>query len=588
MVDLKANPFNLNDEDIKWVEETISQMTIEEKIGQLFVNLGASREEEYLKTMVTKYHIGGARYNPGNAKEIYEQNKILQENSKIPLLIASNVEGGGNGACNDGTEIGMPVKIGATGDSKYAYETGRISAIEAAAIGSNWSFAPLVDINLNWRNPIISMRCYSNNTDTVLEHAKAYLKGASESNFICAMKHFPGDGVDERDHHLSNAVMSMSCEEWDKTFGKVYEGMIDAGIQGVMIGHFLFPAYTRHFNPTIKDEEMLPSSLSKEITTDLLRGKLGFNGIIVTDASHMVGMTCAMKRSDLVPQAIAAGCDMFLFFNDPDEDFQSMMDGYKKGVISDLRLNDALLRILGTKAALGLHKKAKTEIMPPVEGLSVVGCEEHKKVALEVADKAITLVKNKQDVFPISPEKHKRVLLVNAKAASSNSMFALMMGGGKKQPYEVLKEKLEAEGFEVEVYENPIEKMSKLPQDQKGAAMAAYFAGKTAVADFTGKYDLVIICANVFGLGSTVERVSWGFSKGGGEIPWYVHELPVIVVSLRSPFVLVDVPHVKTYINTYDGNDVTIDLLVEKLVGRSEFKGTDPVDAFCGMWDTRL
>ena len=161
MVNLKAKPYNLDEQGIKWVEETIANMTIEEKIGQLFVNMGASRDEEYLKEMVNNYHIGAVRYNPATASEVYDQNKILQENSKIPLLIAANTEAGGNGACVDGTYVGYEVKIGSTNDKKYAYEMGRVSGVEASAIGCNWSFAPIVDINRNWRNPIISNRCWS-------------------------------------------------------------------------------------------------------------------------------------------------------------------------------------------------------------------------------------------------------------------------------------------------------------------------------------------------------------------------------------------------------------------------------------------
>ena len=110
MVNLKAKPYNLDEQGIKWVEDTIANMTIEEKIGQLFINMGASREEEYLKSVLDNYHIAAVRYNPGSAEEVYDQNKILQENSKIPLLIAANTEAGGNGACTDGTEIGMKLK----------------------------------------------------------------------------------------------------------------------------------------------------------------------------------------------------------------------------------------------------------------------------------------------------------------------------------------------------------------------------------------------------------------------------------------------------------------------------------------------
>lgn len=159
-VDLTKKTYHLDAESIDWVENTISNMTDEEKIGQLFINMGSSRTEEYLTGIVNDYHIAGVRYNPGTAEEVYEQNRILQENSKIPLLIAANTEAGGNGACTDGTYIGHEVKIAATNDPKYAYEMGCVSGVEAASIGCNWSFAPIVDLLRNWRNPIISTRTW--------------------------------------------------------------------------------------------------------------------------------------------------------------------------------------------------------------------------------------------------------------------------------------------------------------------------------------------------------------------------------------------------------------------------------------------
>ncbi|HAP6963299.1 TPA: beta-hexosaminidase, partial [Enterococcus faecium] len=139
-----------------------------------------------------------------------------------------------------------------------------------------------------------------------------------------------------------------------------------------------------------------------------------FNGLVVTDASHMLGMTGAMKRSELLPTSIAAGCDLFLFFNDPDEDFNYMMEGYYKGIISEERLRDALRRILGLKAKLGLHKKEKNKILlPKQEAMEKIGLIENKSIFKEVADQAITLVKDKQDIWPIVPEKYKRILLVD-------------------------------------------------------------------------------------------------------------------------------------------------------------------------------
>lgn len=585
MVNLREKPYRLDEEGVRWVEETIDAMTLDEKIGQLFVNLGSSREEGYLIEVLNKYHIGGARYNPGTAEEIYNQNKVLQENSKIPLLIAANTEAGGNGACIGGTEVGVAVKVAATNDLNLAYEMGRISGVEAAAIGCNWSFAPIVDINMNWRNPIISSRAFSNDPQRVLDLSLQFLKGMKENNIACAAKHFPGDGVDERDHHLSSSVNSLSCEEWDDTFGKVYAGLIEAGLPSVMVGHMMLPSYQKKFNPNATDEDLLPATLCKEIVTDLLKGKLGFNGLVVTDASHMVAMTASMKRSKFVPQAIAAGCDMFLFFNDFEEDITWMKEGYEKGIITEERLKDALMRILGLKAMLGLHKKAKKDIMLPKENLSIIGNESHKKISEEVSDKAITLVKYKEEgLLPISPQKTKRVLLVPDTGAPG--MFDFM--SGKKKAWDILKEKLEAEGFEVEIFESLKEKLQNLPPEEKMKAALAVYANKKSIASFVSQYDLVIHVADVSGAMMPFQRITWGATKGTHDIPWYVYEIPTIFISVCSPFHLADVPSVRTYINCYDKQEHTLTALVNKLMGRSEFKGIDPVDAFCGFVDTKL
>ncbi|MDP4155044.1 MAG: glycoside hydrolase family 3 N-terminal domain-containing protein [Bacillota bacterium] len=583
-VDLKAKPYNLTEADIKWVSDTINSMSIDEKIGQLFINMGSSRTEEYLTEILNNYHIAGVRYNPGKAEEVYEQNRILQENSKIPLLIAANTEAGGNGACTDGTEVGVEVKIGATTDTKYAYEMGRVSGVEAAAIGCNWSFAPIVDINYNWRNPIISSRSFGSDPDLVLKLSLAYMKGIQENGIAPAAKHWPGDGMDERDQHLSFSVNSLSTEEWDKTYGKVYQGLIDAGLPSIMAGHIQMPAYQRFFNPDVKDEELLPATLCKEITTDLLRGKLGFNGVVVTDASHMLGLTGAMKRSKLLPTAIAAGCDLFLFFNDPDEDFEYMMNGYKEGIITEDRLQEALERILGLKAMLGLHKKEKTKILPPKEeAMAKIGLPENKALFKEVADQAITLVKDKQDIWPVTPEKYKRVLLVDVKGVQGG--FGALIGS-KEKAVDIMKELLEAQGFEVTVWESTEEKIMKLPEEERFAAIANVYAQKRPITELTDHYDLIINIANVNP--GTVQRIVWPASKGTPDIPFYIHEVPTIFVSVQYPYHLADVPQVKTYINTYDSRKQTLEVLVEKLMGRSEFKGISPVDAFCGFVDTHI
>ena len=578
MVELTKKPFYLDKYQIEWVESTISKMSVQEKLQQLFFEMTKSADVSYLENAVKTQKFGGVRYNPMPAAVVQKHNRVLQEKSDIPLLIACNTEAGGNGAAIGGTEIGQQVKIGATNDARYAYELGRVSGIESAAVGCNCCFAPIVDINRNWRNPIVSVRSFGSDADLVLKMSKEYMRGFNESGGVCIMKHFPGDGVDERDQHLSSSVNSLSFEEWNGTFGKVYRGMIDAGVHGVMAGHIMFPAYTNS-----RGAKMLPATLSKELITDLLRGELGFNGLVVTDASHMVGLTGAMKRSELLPTAIAVGCDMFLFSNDYDEDLQYLESGYERGIITDERLNDALRRILGLKACLHLHSKAKNEIVPSEKQLEAVGCADFQRIAAEVSDRAITLVKNLDGVLPISPDKHRRVLLV---PQQSENPFAMYMPK-RVTPFEQIRDLLVKEGFEVAIYESLMEQAKKLPPQEAAAKIMNVYGNKTPVKNITDNYDVIIQVAHVIDHG-TVQRINWALSKGTPDIPWYVHEVPTIFVSLFCPFHLADVPQVKTYINCYDKNLNTLSALVDKLVGRSDFNGISPVDAFCGLPDTKI
>ena len=595
MVNLKAKPFYLTDEQISWVEDTIAHMTKEEKIGQLFIHLTGSNKEEDVKEEVSRMHMGGIRFNPRSKEEMWEMNYNFQKCSKIPVLSAVNVESGGNGASKDGTFIGNEMKVAATGDTKYAYELGRICGIETKATGSNWAFAPIVDLVTNWHNPGISVRGWGKDADTVLAMSKEYFRGISESGIVCAMKHFPGDGSDERDPHIATSVNALSMEEWDNSYGKVYQGMIEAGVQAVMPGHIMMPAYQRHFCPGLKDEDLKPATLSKELLGDLLRGKLGFNGLIVSDASHMVGLTGRAKRRELVPGAIMAGIDMFLFYNDIEEDTRYMTEAYDKGILTEERLHDALSRILALKCVVGLDQFTLDKF-PAKEGLSAIGRPEYKEIAKEVAEKSVTLVKHTEDIFPVTPEKYKRILLVSVGPHPSPILARAGMGADGSRLKNQLKEKLEARGFAVTEYVDPVAKIVELMQkggdeatkllSQKGNKGA--YGLKQSVSALTDNYDLVLCYANVSSTMRTTQRLEWAISKGGWDNPWYVNEIPTIFVSFNCPFHLVDVPQIKTFVNCYDANEATVDAFLDKLEGKSEFVGVSPVDAFCGMLDTRF
>ncbi|MBE5795540.1 MAG: beta-hexosaminidase [Clostridiales bacterium] len=589
MVNLKAKPYCLSDADIAWVESTIAGMTAEEKVGQLFFQLCASHEESYLQELMEKYHLGGCRYNGMPGAMVLKQNTILQKYAKIPVFIACNPEKGGDGVCPDGTFVGSGIKVGATGKNEYAQAMGRVSGAQIAATGCNMAFSPVVDILYNWQCEEVISRAFGSDANRVAAMGKAYMDGLHETAGVAACaKHFPGNGQDYRDAHISNNINSFGEKEWMETYGKVYKTLIDGGLEAIMGGHILMPGYMREVQPGIADKDLLPATLCPEIMTGLLRDKLGFNGMVVTDASHMVAMTNRMKRKDMLPQAINAGCDMFLFFNDPDEDYATMLEAYQTGIITEERMVEALTRILGLKAAMSLNKKE--ELCPSPEALpAALGNPEYKAYSGQIAKDALTLVKYLDEgVLPLDPAKTKRVMIVHIKGAQTpmTALMAAAMGGGtaRKTPAEKLCDRLIEKGFDAFVYESPLDRMVREVKAGKPFDLGIYFAGKNAIADFTAGQDLVISLFDVAN-GHPV----FGLSKGGGEIPWYVHELPVVGISVNLPTMLADAPMLRTYINAYDANDDTMDALVEALVtGPEAFKGQDPIDSFCGMWDTRV
>lgn len=576
-VNLKAAPFELEDQDISWVYDTIAQMSIEEKIGQLFIVLGKSTQPDYIKRLVEQYHIGGARYVETDPEKILEQNRLYQEFSKIPLLIAANCEEGGNGACRRGTRIASQAQCGAAASETTAYEMGRIGGIEATAIGCNWSFSPIADVLYNWRNTIVNTRSFSSRPDKVLRLAKAAVKGLKQSNILACAKHFPGDGVEERDQHLLMGINHLSCEEWDASFGLIYKGLIEDGLETIMAGHIALPSYSRRLCPEIEQEKIMPATLAPELLQGLLREKLGFNGLIVTDASHMGGLLSAKSRREQVPGTIAAGCDMFLFFHDEEEDYQYMMEGYKNGIISEERLQAALIRILGMKAKLGLHKAPPVPLAEAKKNLQVIGCEEHHRIAAAAADASITLVKDTQKILPVDVSRKKRVKLYYLESAPV--CYCEDTDPGRK----IVVEELERAGFTVDVNQSfyDLEKAESTPFNKFRIMQMP------KVEDFKADYDLVFVFIHMKGYAQENNvRVKYS-APHSNELPWWLNEVPTICISLSYTNHLYDVPMMKTYINAYGPTRECIRAAVEKVVGKSPFTGTYEDTVWCDSWDTR-
>ena len=415
MVDLRAKPFYLSEEELRWVEDTIASMTLEEKLSQLFVLLKGvpGADENMIRELMESCRPGGMRWQGGDMKTVAKQNALFQKYSRIPVFIAANCDDGGVGVLpKEGTFIATAAEAGASEGTETAYRIGYTAGREASAVGVNWMFNPVADVYKNWRNTIVNTRSFGSDPDKVTDCARAYIKGIKDANpnMACTCKHFPGDGSDELDPHNSPAYNRCSVEEWMESYGKVYRTMIEEGLEAVMTGQISFPAWSRKCFPKIQDSEILPASLAPEILKDLLREELGFNGLIISDASHMIGMAGVMERRLAVPRCIAAGCDMFLFANDFEEDLGYLRAGVENGTVSEERLDDALHRVLGLKAHLKLYdEKVRT---PDPSLMEEVGCAEFYQYAAEAADRGVTLVKDTRHLLPIDVKEKKRALLV--------------------------------------------------------------------------------------------------------------------------------------------------------------------------------
>lgn len=581
MINLKAKPFCLTEEQIAWVQDTLRGMTLEEKIGQLFVMMTylPGVHEDKIREEVSAWHQGGLRWQRKNSAEAWQQNRLYQQYSRIPLLIAGNCDTGGAECVPDGTYVATAAQATAGRDPETAYRIGLTSAREAGSIGVNWLFNPVCDLYMNWRNTIVNTRSYGADPDRVLEMTRAYIRGVRDSGFpiACTAKHFPGDGTEERDQHLVMGCNDLSCEEWYATFGKVYQTLIDDGIESVMVGHIAQRALSKKLNPALRDQDILPATLSPELLQGILRGEMGFNGVIITDATQMIGFNAVMPRRKAIPAAIAAGCDMILFANDAEEDLTYMREGIENGTITPERLEEALTRILALKARLGLKKE--TYVFPDASLREKwIGCPEHVSFRKEAAEKCLTLVKDTQHLLPLDPA-GKRAYLVyvhtipNSKAYSGDPTL------------DVLKEELESAGFSVDIaptfydlearngvsFRNLITCMDKGPREE-----------------FKRKYDVVFLVMNFSGYAQTNEvRVTWSYDHSSDQ-PWYLSEVPTVTVSLNYTNHLIDVPQAKTFINAYGSKRENIHALVERVTGRAPFTGTPEETVFCGRWETRL
>jgi len=546
MVQLSEKPFYLKPEQAEWVKNTLDGMTNEEKVGQLFCVMGQDYTPETLRGMVEKGKIGGILFRPEPAQSIRDRFAQLDEVAKVPLLKAANLEEGGTGGVSDGTLFGWPMLAAATDDEEIVKKFGRVCAVEGRSAGINWTFSPVCDIDMNYRNPITNVRTYGSERERVQRFARAYMQSVQSCGMAACAKHFPGDGVDYRDQHLHPTYNSLPAVVWDVTYGAIYRDLIDNGLMSIMVGHIVQPYVQMQINPSLSYGDCLPASLSPELLTGVLRERFGFNGVITTDATIMGGFCMAMERRRAIPAAIAAGNDMLVFNTDFEEDYGYLLAGVKDGTVTPERLDEAVTRVLALKAKVCFTEPCQEKID---------GAAWHK----EASEKAITLVKNNQpEVFPVTPERYPNIRLI---VLGKDEILE-----GKVS--EIGADYLRKQGFDVELYrpfEDDLHGTAKLPKDRLTLYLANYEQASN----------------------QTTVRINWCV-KHALDGPRFLNEEPCVMVSLANPYLLQDAPRVKTYINAYTATRTVIETVIDKLMAGGPFTGTSPVDAFCGLPDTRL
>ncbi|MCC8104199.1 MAG: glycosyl hydrolase family 3 [Clostridiales bacterium] len=585
-MNLREKPFYLSDEQFRWVEDTLAALTSEQKIGQLFCVMGQDFGADELKALVKDYNIGGILFRPAPAKEIRAWYEPLDEAARVPLLKAANLEEGGTGGLSDGTYFGWPMAVAATDDLDVMEKFAKVCALEGQSVGLNWTFSPVCDLDLNYRNPITNVRTCGSDFERVKSFCSQYVRTLQEQGMAACAKHYPGDGVDFRDQHLHPTYNSLSAKDWYESYGAIYQQLIEDGLMSVMVGHIVQPNVEMDINPELRFEECLPGSLSKELLTGVLREKFGFNGVITTDATIMSGFTQAMPRREAIPTAIMAGCDMLVFTTGFYEDYQYMLDALESGFLTEDRLNEAVTRILALKMKVTAppHMNSAAECVSQKEGASreaaaVAGnaltggqLSQAKQWQAECADKCVTLVKNNQDVLPLTPEKYPLIRLVTlGKDAITEGCETTP--DDARYPIEssmtaIAEELLQEAGFQTERFDIEKEELhgtKDLPKNR----LTLYLANCEHASN------------------QTAVRLFWA-KKHALDVPRHVEEEPYIFVSFANPYHLQDVPRVKTYINAYSCHRPMIEAVISKLLGKSAFRGVSPVDAFCGLPDARL
>ena len=398
--------------DNQWVDKTLHKMSVEEKVGQLFMvwvraqflNVNSSEYRDLVE-QIKRYNVGSLamsvpvegpfliRSQPYDAAILLNE---LQQQSKLPLLIAADFESGLSADLDGPTVFPPAMAFGAAGKSEYAEAFGKITGQEARAIGVHWNFFPVADVNSNPANPVINTRSFGENPEQVGEMVAAYIRGAHSSGMLTTAKHFPGHGDTATDSHLGVAQVSGNRQRLDSVELPPFQKAIDAGVDAVMVAHVRVPA--------LEPDPNRVATTSPAVVTQLLRQQLAFHGVIVTDALDMAGITRLYSANigRAAVDAFKAGNDLLLIPPNLDASYRAMLDAVKTGEISEERLDASVRKLLQAKADLGLQQARLVDITAIGD---LVAAPANVALAQHISDDAITLVRENGKVLPLKARK---------------------------------------------------------------------------------------------------------------------------------------------------------------------------------------
>jgi beta-N-acetylhexosaminidase len=579
----KPGPVKLDHGGEKWAEKTLKKMSLEEKVGQLFMvwarakflNLNGPEYAQYHQ-ILQKYHVGGfALTVPAEGTFVYYNQPYeaamlvnqLQRESRVPLIFAADFERGVSMRLNGSTVFPHPMAFGATGNTDYARKFGEITAQEARAVGVEWNFFPDADVNSNPANPIINTRSFGEDPQEVGRMVTAYIQGAKANGMLTTAKHFPGHGDTATDSHLGLAKVTGDRQRLNSVELPPFEAAIKAGVDAVMVAHVTVPA--------LEPDPNRVATTSPAIATGLLKQQLGFKGLVVTDALDMGGLT-RLYQDDIgraAVEAFKAGNDMLLIPADLDASYQAMLKAVKSGEIPQSRVDQSVLKILKAKASVGLNKARLVDINQLGK---VIGKPENLAFGQQVADQALTLVRDNGRVLPLQP----------------SPIQGTIVSGLPYQPAVEVTNRLVVVVFCDDLRMDPGHEFVRELRQRRPDANILYVDSRTAAA-ISGQVLSAVqsadkVVAAVYEIPTAGKAVqvagqvenTVGLNDARGELLGRILQVAgprTMVVAVGNPYVASDFPQLENYMCTFSNASVSEDSAVKALFGEIPVRGHLPV-----------